>query len=82
MDFDERASRGAEAIYQTQDMAESRRRTIEALRLTPGARVLDVGSGPGLFADEMAPDGRPDGFGARRRPERVDDRDRPGALLR
>ena len=35
-------------------MVEARRRTIEALRLTPGARVLDVGSGPGLFADEMA----------------------------
>ena len=54
MDFDERASRSAEAIYQTRDMVESRRRTIEALRLTPGARVLDVGSGPGLFADEIA----------------------------
>lgn len=54
MDFDERASRRAEAIYQTRDMVEARRRTIEALRLTPGARVLDVGSGPGLFADEMA----------------------------
>ena len=54
MDFDANASRRAEAIYQTRDMVEARRRTIEALRLTPGARVLDVGSGPGLFADEMA----------------------------
>ena len=54
MDFDENASRRAEAIYQTRDMVEARRRTIEALGLAAGARVLDVGSGPGLFADEMA----------------------------
>ena len=54
MDFDENASRRAEAIYQTRDMVEARRRTIEALGLAAGARVLDLGSGPGLFADEMA----------------------------
>ena len=54
MDFDERASRRAEAMYLTTDLTEVRRRTIDAMRLTPGARVLDVGSGPGLFADEMA----------------------------
>ena len=36
------------------DMVEARRRTIEALGLASGAGVLDVGSGPGLFADEMA----------------------------
>lgn len=54
MDFDEGASRQAEVMYLTPDLTEVRRRTIDALRLTPGARVLDVGSGPGLFADEMA----------------------------
>ena len=54
MDFDENASRRAEAIYQTRDMVEARRRTIEALGLAAGARVLDLGSGPGLFAEEMA----------------------------
>lgn len=54
MDFDERASRRAEAMYLTTDLTEVRRRTIDAMRLIPGARVLDVGSGPGLFADEMA----------------------------
>ncbi len=54
MDFDENASRRAEAMYQTSDMAGVRRRTIEALDLAAGARVLDLGSGPGLFADEMA----------------------------
>ena len=62
MDFDERASRGAEAIYLTRDMVEARRRTIEALGLAPGARVLDVGSGPGLFADEMAQVVGPTGY--------------------
>ena len=55
MDFDERISRRAEAMYLTTDLTEVRRRTIDAMRLIPGARVLDVGSGPGLFADEMAP---------------------------
>ncbi len=54
MDFDENASRRAEAMYLTGDMVEVRRRTIEALGLIPGARALDVGSGPGLFAGEMA----------------------------
>ena len=54
MDFDERISRRAEAMYLTTDLTEVRRRTIDAMRLFSGARVLDVGSGPGLFADEMA----------------------------
>ncbi len=54
MDFDARASRRAEAMYLTGDMVEVRRRTIEALSLARGARVLDLGSGPGLFAGEMA----------------------------
>ena len=55
MDFDECISRRAEAMYLTTDLTEVRRRTIDAMRLFPGAHVLDVGSGPGLFADEMAP---------------------------
>ena len=54
MDFDENASRRAEAMYLTPDMAGVRCRTIEALGLAAGARVLDLGSGPGLFAEEMA----------------------------
>ena len=62
MDFDERASRQAEVMYLTPDLTEVRRQTIDALRLTPGARVLDVGSGPGLFADEMALMVGPTGF--------------------
>ncbi len=62
MNFDAGASRGAEAIYQTPDMVEARRQTIEALRLAPGVRVLDVGSGPGLFVDEIAHICGPTGF--------------------
>ena len=54
MDFDDDASRRAEAMYLTPDMAGVRCRTIEALGLAAGARVLDLGSGPGLFAEEMA----------------------------
>ncbi len=55
MDFDSAASRRTEAMYLTRDLAAVRRTTIDALDLTPGARVLDVGSGPGLFAQEIAP---------------------------
>ncbi len=64
MDFDENASRRAEAMYRwilmrrlapgRHGRAQVRRRTIEALGLAAGARVLDLGSGPGLFAEEMA----------------------------
>jgi arsenite methyltransferase len=48
------AARKLEAAYLTPDVAEQRRATLQALALRPGERVLDVGSGPGLLAAEMA----------------------------
>jgi len=54
MDFDERTSRHVEAVYTTPDVVEQRRLVIEALDLQPGERVLDIGSGPGFLACEMA----------------------------
>jgi SAM-dependent methyltransferase len=48
------AARKLEAAYLTPDVAEQRRATLRALALRPGERVLDVGSGPGLLAAEMA----------------------------
>ena len=54
MDFDERTSRQVEAVYTTPDVVEQRRLVIEALDLRAGEHVLDIGSGPGFLACEIA----------------------------
>jgi arsenite methyltransferase len=56
LSFDDEASRRVEATYTTPDVAEQRRAVRTALALKPGERVLDIGSGPGLLACEMAED--------------------------
>lgn len=52
--FDEEASRSSEATYLTPDVVEQRRAVRAALALRPGEKVLDIGSGPGLLAHEVA----------------------------
>jgi arsenite methyltransferase len=54
LQFDEEASRRVVEAYSTPDVIAQRRMTLEALRLADGERVLDIGSGPGLLAAEMA----------------------------
>jgi SAM-dependent methyltransferase len=54
MPFDEAASRRIEATYSTPDVIEQRRIVRAALGLEPGQDVLDIGSGPGFLACEMA----------------------------
>lgn len=54
MRFDEAASRRIESTYQTPDVIEQRRLVREALELKLDEHVLDIGSGPGLLACEMA----------------------------
>jgi arsenite methyltransferase len=54
IDFDDGAARGLERIYRTPDVVAQRVRVLEALALRPGERVLDVGVGPGLLAEDMA----------------------------
>ena len=54
LEFDDAESRRVEATYRTADVVEQRRLMLEALRLAPGESVLDIGSGPGLLAAEMA----------------------------
>jgi SAM-dependent methyltransferase len=54
MEFDERTSRHLEAAYTTPDVVEQRRIVVELLDLQPAEHVLDIGSGPGFLACEMA----------------------------
>lgn len=54
LQFDDEASRRVEAVYRTPDVVAQRRRVLDALALAEGERVLDVGSGPGLLAAELA----------------------------
>jgi len=54
LQFDEATSRRIEATYGTPDVVEQRRIVRDALGLQPGQDVLDIGSGPGFLAGEMA----------------------------
>jgi len=54
LQFDKNASERLVALYTTPDVVAQRDRIVEALRLQPGERVLDVGSGPGFLASAIA----------------------------
>jgi arsenite methyltransferase len=54
LQFDEELSRRVEATYTTPDVTEQRRVVRALVALKDGERVLDIGSGPGLLAHEMA----------------------------
>ena len=61
VDFNEAAARALEAAYLTTDVVEQRARVLRLLSLEPGQAVLDIGSGPGLLAREMADQVGPEG---------------------
>jgi len=61
LQFDEQGSRQVEAVNTTPDVAAQRRTVRSLLALQPGERVLDIGSGPGFLAAEMAQEVGPDG---------------------
>jgi SAM-dependent methyltransferase len=65
--FDEETARQVEAVYMTPDVVEQRWAIRAALALRAGEHVLDIGSGPGLLAAEMAEE-----LGARGRVDGVD----------
>jgi arsenite methyltransferase len=51
--FDASLSRKVEAVYLTPDVVAQRRQVLQVLNLAAGENVLDIGSGPGLLAQEM-----------------------------
>ena len=57
LEFDEENARQVERVYLMPDVVEQRRLTREALAVRAGERVLDIGSGPGLLAAELAQEG-------------------------
>jgi arsenite methyltransferase len=59
--FDDRASSRIEAQYATPDLVRQRTVVRASLDLQPGEDVLDIGSGPGLLAAEMAAEVGPGG---------------------
>jgi ubiquinone/menaquinone biosynthesis C-methylase UbiE len=61
LEFDEQTAQRLVKVYTTPDVVEQRRATREILALQPGERVLDVGSGPGFLAAEMAEEVGADG---------------------
>jgi arsenite methyltransferase len=61
LQFDEELAKQVEATYQQPDIVEQRRATRALLALRRGEQVLDVGSGPGFLAAEMAAEVGPGG---------------------
>jgi arsenite methyltransferase len=62
LQFDEENARRVEAVYMTPDVIAQRAATRLALALRAGDRVVDIGCGPGLLAEEMARDVGRDGL--------------------
>jgi arsenite methyltransferase len=56
LEFDQDTARKVEAVYTTPDVVAQRREVRAALAPRPGERILDVGSGPGFLAAEIAQD--------------------------
>lgn len=54
LEFDEETTNRIGVIYSSKDVADRRREVIRLLGLIAGERVIDVGSGPGFLATEIA----------------------------
>lgn len=54
MAFTDRAADRLEAVYRGADVVAQRADTMTHLAIRPGERVLDIGSGPGFLAEDLA----------------------------
>jgi arsenite methyltransferase len=61
LQFDDETARQVESTYQRPDVVEQRRATRALLALKDSEHVLDIGSGPGFLAAEMAAEVGPEG---------------------
>lgn len=52
--FDDKAAKRVEALYLTSDVVTQRRKVIASLAPRAGEQILDIGSGPGFLASEIA----------------------------
>src|ERR1700686_5317878 len=53
--FDEETYRRLQVMYAAPDVAAQRRAVLDAIKLLPGEKVLDIGCGPGFMVEEILP---------------------------
>jgi SAM-dependent methyltransferase len=53
LEFDESTARQLEVLYATRDVLRRRQLVRDALGVTPGEHILDVGCGPGFYVAEL-----------------------------
>ncbi|HEV8628468.1 MAG TPA: methyltransferase domain-containing protein [Acidimicrobiia bacterium] len=61
LSFDAATAKALERAYHKRDMLRRRRHVRAALAAQPGERILDVGCGPGFYAQELLDEVGPDG---------------------
>lgn len=61
MEYDEAAAERLEAVYRGPDVVAQRADTLRRLAIQGGERVLDIGSGPGFLAADLAEQTGPSG---------------------
>ncbi|ABD54939.1 class I SAM-dependent methyltransferase [Jannaschia sp. CCS1] len=61
MEYDDAAAERLEAVYLGPDVVSQRDNTLQRISVQEGERVLDIGSGPGFLAAQIADQSGPDG---------------------
>ena len=80
--FDDEAARRMEAMYATQGVVHRRRAVVAALEVKAGERVVDIGTGAGFVAYDIADAIGATGRGGRRGYQRTNDAVRKAAVRR
>jgi arsenite methyltransferase len=62
LEFDESTARQLEVLYRTRDVLRRRQLVRDALGVSPGERIVDVGCGPGFYVAELLEHAGSDGF--------------------